>query len=140
LNIAEAIEMASNLGLDLVEVSPNAEPPVCKIIDYGKYRYQQKKKERENKKATAKVVVREIRMKVRIDKHDLELKAKNARKFLEAGSKVRVTVMFRAREITHPEVGHELLEKFLVLVKKQCSIEKPISMEGRTLVTTIVPL
>ena len=132
--------MASNLGLDLVEVSPNAEPPVCKIIDYGKYRYQQKKKERENKKATAKVVVREIRMKVRIDKHDLELKAKNARKFLEAGSKVRVTVMFRAREITHPEVGHELLEKFLVLVKKQCSIEKPISMEGRTLVTTIVPL
>ena len=105
LNISEAIEMATNQGLDLVEVSPNAKPPVCKIIDYGKYRYQQNKKARENKKATAKVVVQEIRMKVRIGSHDLEIKAKNARKFLQAGSKVRVSVMFRAREITHPEVG-----------------------------------
>ncbi len=140
LNISAAIEMASNQGLDLVEVSPNAKPPVCKIIDYGKYRYQQNKKARENKKATAKVVVREIRMKVRIGTHDLELKAKNAKKFLLAGSKVRVSVMFRAREITHPEVGHELLEKFLELVKDECSIEKPIAMEGRMLVTTIVPL
>ena len=140
LTINEAIELAANRGLDLIEISPKAKPPVCKIIDYGKFKYQQNKKAKENKKASTKIVVREIRMKVRIGQHDLELKAKNAMKFLAAGNKVRVSVMFRAREITHPEIGQALLEKFLEMVKDQCLIEKGIAMEGRTLVTTLAPL
>lgn len=140
LSINEAIELAEDRGLDLIEISPKAKPPVCKIIDYGKFKYQQNKKAKENKKASTKIVVREIRMKVRIGQHDLELKARNAMKFLAAGNKVRVSVMFRAREITHPEIGQELLEKFLEMVKDQCLIEKSIAMEGRTLVTTLAPL
>ena len=140
LTISEAIELAADRGLDLIEISPKAKPPVCKIIDYGKFKYQQNKKAKENKKASTKIVVREIRMKVRIGQHDLELKARNAMKFLAAGNKVRVSVMFRAREITHPEIGQELLEKFLEMVKDQCLIEKSIAMEGRTLVTTLAPL
>jgi translation initiation factor IF-3 len=140
LTINEAIELAADRGLDLIEISPKAKPPVCKIIDYGKFKYQQNKKAKENKKASTKIVVREIRMKVRIGQHDLELKARNAMKFLAAGNKVRVSVMFRAREITHPEIGQELLEKFLEMVKDRCLIEKGIAMEGKTLVTTLAPL
>ena len=140
LNISEAIEMATNQGLDLVEVSPNAKPPVCKIIDYGKYRYQQNKKARENKKATAKVVVQEIRMKVRIGSHDLEIKAKNARKFLQSGSKVRVSVMFRAREITHPEVGEELLAWFFEQLEDVAEQERKAGMEGRFMTMTLEPI
>ena len=134
------MQIAEDLGLDLVEISPKAKPPVCRIIDYGKFKYQQTKREQENKKASTKIIVREVRMKVRIGQHDLELKARNAIKFLTAGSRVRVTVMFRAREITHPEIGQDLLEKFLEMVKDKCVIEKGIAMEGKMLVTTLAPL
>ena len=140
LTLSSAIQIAEDLGLDLVEISPKAKPPVCRIIDYGKFKYQQTKRDQENKKASTKIIVREVRMKVRIGQHDLELKARNAIKFLTAGSRVRVTVMFRAREITHPEIGHDLLEKFLEMVKDKCVIEKGITMEGKMLVTTLAPL
>lgn len=137
--IFQALEMAREQELDLVEVAPNANPPVCRLLDYGKFKYEQAKKERESRKLQHASVLREIRMRPKIDVHDLEMKAKNAEKFLKSGDKVKVTVMFRGREMVHPEIGRALLERVQEQLKEVSVIEKPANMEGRFLSTILAP-
>ncbi|MGE0058784.1 MAG: translation initiation factor IF-3 [Dehalococcoidia bacterium] len=139
LPIFQALEMARENDLDLVEVAPNSQPPVCRLLDYGKFKYEQAKKERESRKQQHASVLREIRMRPKIDVHDLEMKAKNAEKFLKSGDKVKVTVMFRGREMVHPEIGRALLERVQNQLKDVSVIEKPANMEGRFLSTILAP-
>lgn len=133
--------MARDAGLDLVEVAPNANPPVCRILDYGKFKYEQAKKERDAHKHQRQVVVREVRFKSKIGQHDLDLKARNIAKLLSAGDKVKVSVLFRGREITHPEIGRELLQRVAraLLADGVGTIEKQISMEGRFMTMIVAP-
>jgi translation initiation factor IF-3 len=131
--------MAREADLDLVEVAPTAVPPVCRLLDYGKFKYDQAKKEREARKGQHASVLREIRMRPKIDAHDLEMKARNAEKFLKGGDKVKVTVMFRGREMVHPEIGRELLEQLADKLRDIAVIEKPVNMEGRFLSTILAP-
>jgi len=133
--------MAREQGLDLVEVAPNANPPVCRILDYGKFKYEQAKKERDAHKHQRQVVVREVRFKSKIGQHDLDFKTKVIGKLLKAGDKVKVSVLFRGREITHPEIGRDLLQRVASrLAEEQAgSIEKPIGMEGRFMTMILVP-
>ena len=131
----EALEKARMRDLDLVEVSPNAHPPVCKIMDYGKYKYEQSKREKDSKKKQHVIQVKEIRLRPRIDKHDFEFKLKNAIKFLDEGNKVKVTLLFRGREMAHRDLGYEVMkegEEYLDDIGKP---EAPVRAEGRTLVS-----
>jgi translation initiation factor IF-3 len=139
MTLNEALRMADESGLDLVEIAPQAEPPVARIMDYGKFKYEQAKRDRESRRGSKQVELREVRMKVKIDQHDIEFKARTARKLLEAGDKVKVSVMFRAREITHPEVGRELLDKFYELVKDRGTADRPPTMEGRFMSMLLEP-
>jgi translation initiation factor IF-3 len=122
--------MARDADLDLVEVSPNAVPPVCRILDYGKYLYDQAKKERGANRHTH-PELHEVRFKVKIDPHDLDMKVKRTEKFLKAGGKVKLSVMFRGREIVHPEIGMRLLERARDNLQEIAVVEKPPTMEGR---------
>ena len=134
--------MARERGLDLVEVAPNSNPPVCRILDYGKFKYEQAKKERDAHKHQKQSQVRDVRFKAKIGQHDLDLKVRTAVKLLKAGDKVKVSVMFRGREITHPEIGRELLQRFTAALVEQgvATIEKPISMEGRFMTMIAAPV
>ena len=113
----EALNLALSKNLDLVKISPNSNPPVCKIMDFGKYKYELAKKEKESKKKQKVVSVKEIRLRPMIDKHDLETKANMAKKFLESGDKLKVTIRFRGRELGHKEMGNQVIEKFVELIK-----------------------
>lgn len=137
--LSQALELAREADLDLVEVAPMAVPPVCRLLDYGKFKYEQAKKERESRKVQHASVLREIRMRPKIDTHDLEMKARNAEKFLKGGDKVKVTVMFRGREMAHPEIGRAVLEQVAEKLKDISVIEKPPSMEGRFLSAILAP-
>jgi translation initiation factor IF-3 len=139
LTLPQALEMAREADLDLVEVAPNSNPPVCRLLDYGKFKYEQAKKERDSKKGQHASVLREIRMRPKIDTHDLDMKARNAEKFLKGGDKVKVTVMFRGREMVHPEIGRALLEQLADKLKEVSVIERPANMEGRFLSTILAP-
>jgi translation initiation factor IF-3 len=131
--------MAREADLDLVEVAPNANPPVCRLLDFGKFKYEQAKKERESKKQQHASVLRDIRMRVKIDSHDLERKARDAEKFLKNGDKVKLTVMFRGREMVHPELGRELLVEITEKLKEVSVVEKSPNMEGRFLSAILAP-
>jgi len=131
--------MARDEGLDLVEVAPDAVPPVCRLLDYGKFKYEQAKKESEARKHQHNVTLREIRMEVKIAEHDMDFKARAAEKLLKGGDKVKVTVRFRGREITHPQLGRELLENMCERLKSIASVEKPASMEGRAMTMILTP-
>jgi translation initiation factor IF-3 len=131
--------MAREADLDLVEVAPNSVPPVCRLLDYGKFKYDQAKKERESRKGQHASVLREIRMRPKIDTHDLQMKARNAEKFLKGGDKVKVTVMFRGREMVHPEIGRAILDAVAEQLKEVSVIEKPPNMEGRFLSAILAP-
>jgi translation initiation factor IF-3 len=135
----DALARARELGLDLVEINPKASPPVCKILDYGKYKYDEKKKARETKRKQSTVEVKEIKMRPKTDDHDLEVKARAARKFLESGNKVKFTVRFRGREIAHPHKAVEVLEWIERQVDEICNVEVRPSMEGRTMTMIISP-
>jgi translation initiation factor IF-3 len=137
--LSEALEMAREADLDLVEVAPNSVPPVCRLLDYGKFKYDQAKKERESRKGQHASVLREIRMRPKIDTHDLQMKARNAEKFLKGGDKVKVTVMFRGREMVHPEIGRAILDAVAEQLKEVSVIEKPPNMEGRFLSAILAP-
>jgi translation initiation factor IF-3 len=133
--------MARERDLDLVEVAPNSNPPVCRILDYGKFKYEQSKKDREAHKHQKQSQVRDVRFKSKIGQHDLDLKIRVAKKLLNAGDKVKVSVLFRGREITHPEIGRELLQKFSAALAEDgiTTIEKPIGMEGRFMTMIVAP-
>ena len=135
----EALTHAEQAGLDLVEISPNANPPVCKIIDYGKFRYQLTKKERENKKAQHQAKLKEIKVKPNIDEHDLNTKIKRAREFIEKGNKVRVTCMFRGREMARPELGAKVTERFVDNLGDIAQVEAPPKLMGRNLSLVLAP-
>jgi translation initiation factor IF-3 len=140
LSLDEALTTAAERGFDLVEVSPNAEPPVCRIMDYGKFKYQASKKAAEAKKKTAKVELKEVKMRPKTEEHGYNFKLKNARKFLDAGNKVKVTIMFRGREVTHPDYGRRLLEKLAVDVQDIAQVEAPARMAGRFMSMVVAPI
>lgn len=135
----EAQRIADEAGFDLVEVAPAANPPVCRILDYGKFKYEQAKRERESRKASKQSSLREVRMRVKIDDHDIDFKSRTARKLLGQGDKVKVSVLFRAREITHPEVGRDLLDRFFQRIEDAAIIERAPAMEGRMLSMVLMP-
>jgi len=137
----QALQQARDAGLDLVEVAPNSNPPVCRILDYGKFKYEQNKKEREAHKHQKQSVVREVRFKSKIGQHDLDFKTKVIGKLLGAGDKVKVSVLFRGREIVHPEIGRGLLEKVQARINEQGlgHPEKHIGMEGRFMTMILAP-
>ncbi len=127
----QAWEVAKNRNLDLVEVAATAVPPVCRLLDYGKYKYEQTKKEREARKSQRIALLREVRLRPKIGDHDFESKARLARKLLGGGDKVKVTILFRGREITHPEIGWRLLQRMAESLKEAASVEGQPLMEGR---------
>ena len=129
----EALRLAEERELDLVKISPNAVPPVCKLMDYGKYRFEQTKREKEARKNQKTVEIKEVRMSLNIDTHDFETKVGQARRFLESGNKVKVSVRFRGREMAHSERGRGLLERFAAACAEVGNQEKPPKMEGRSL-------
>lgn len=135
----QALETARGVGLDLVAVAPTAVPPVCRLLDYGKYKYEQTKKEREAKKHQKASSVREIRFRPRIRGHDLEGKAQLALRLLAEGNKVKVSVVFRGREGTHPEIGWNHLKRLAELVRDKAAIERPPALEGENIVMFLAP-
>ena len=134
-----ALDMADDAGLDLVLIAAQAEPPVCRIMDYGKYCFEQQKREKEARKNQKVVAIKEIRMFSAIDTHDFETKVNQAKKFLEGGDKLKVSVRFRKRAIAHPQIGEELLERFKEACAAVGTVEKPAKMEGRSMVMFISP-
>ena len=135
----EALNLANERKLDLVNVSPNAKPPVCKILDYGKYRYELQKREKEAKKKQKTTQVKEIRLSTFIEAHDIEVKAKTASKFLKDGDKVKVSLRFRGREAAYQSRGLEVMNSFAEAVSEVASVEKAAKMEGRSLTMVLAP-
>jgi len=131
------MDKADEFGLDLVEISPDAKPPVCKIMDFGKFKYQKQMKERENKKKQHVVKIKEVRFRPRIGDHDLNMKVDHVREFLANGFKVKITLMFRGRELAHQEVGVELINKILEMLSDVCVVDKAPNFEGRSIVTIL---
>lgn len=139
LSVSEALYKAEQSGLDLVEISPNAEPPVCKIVDYGKYRYQQTKKEKESKKTQHQVKVKEVKIKPNTDDHDLLTKLKHAKEFLTKGNKVRITCVFRGREMQHPEIGMQSVQRMIEDLSELSTPESEPKMLGKNLSVVLAP-
>lgn len=139
ISVREALQIAEERGLDLVEVAPNAAPPVCRLLDYGKFRYEQSKKEREARKNQKQSELKEVRLRPKTDDHDLEVKANQARRFLIAGDKVKFTVRFRGREMAHPDIGREMLEQIAETLHDIAIVEQKPLMEGRALSLLLAP-
>lgn len=137
--VYQAIASARERGLDLVEVAPQAVPPVCRILDYGKFKYEQEKKERQARKGQRSGELRELRIRPKINVHDLDAKSRLVKRLLDEGDKVRVSVVFRGREITHPELGWKLLQKFSQTMKDAALVEKMPGMEGNMLTVIFAP-
>jgi translation initiation factor IF-3 len=140
MNLAEALALADKEGLDLIEIASNAKPPVCKIIDYGKYRYHQTKKEKESRKTQHYVKVKEIKFKPNIDIHDFQTKVKRGREFIEKGCKVRVTCMFRGREMLHMDLGEKVIVKFCEALQDIAHPEVEMKKMGRTMTVVLAPV
>lgn len=140
VSFREALQRAEDVGLDLVEIAPNAEPPVCKITDFGKLRYDQTKREKESKKAQHQIKVKEVKVKPNIDTHDLEIKIKQAKKFLAEGNKVKLTLMYRGREVVHAEIGEKVVEDFCKSLEEDGAIESPAKRFGKTITLVIAPV
>ena len=139
ITIDEARAKAEELHLDLVEISPNVRPPVCKIIDYGRYKYDEKKKKNESKKNQTRVELKQIKLSPKTDVHDLEFKTKNARKFLEEGNKVQLEVRFKGRENAHPETGRAVLDKIMRELTDVAKLERAARYENRVMTMMIGP-
>ena len=135
----EALRLAREAGVDLVEISPAAVPPVCKILDYGKYKYEIKKKAQEAKKKQVVVKVKEVKMRPTTDEHDYQFKLRHIRRFLEEGDKAKVTVVFKGREMANTDRGRALMQRLLAELKDEAKVEHPPSMEGRMLIMVIAP-
>lgn len=135
-----ALRTAYDKGLDLILISPNAQPPVCRITDYGRYRYEQEKREKEAKKKQNIIEVKEVQLSCRIDTHDFETKVKHALRFLGEGNKVKVVLRFRGREMSHQEIGKEILERFREAVKESGTVDKTPNLEGRLMTMIVNPI
>jgi len=137
--VEEALATAEQEGLDLVEVAPTARPPVCRIMDYGKFKYEEARKARSARKKQHQIQVKEVKMRPGIESHDLEFKVRHARRFLEEGNKVKVTMMFRGRQAAHPEIGREVLTKVAEIVDDVGKMESAPQMEARTMTMILAP-
>jgi translation initiation factor IF-3 len=133
MQVRDAIKKAEDQGLDLVEVAPTANPPVCRIMDFGKYKYEMAKKAAESRKHQTVIVVKEIKLRPRTDDHDVEFKTNNIKRFLEDGNKVKVTVMFRGREMAHTTYGRAVLDRIVKELEADAIVEQPPRMEGRNM-------
>ena len=136
----EALQMATDAGVDLVEVAPNAKPPVCRLMDYGKYQYQQQKRRQESKKKQVQIQLKEVKLRPKTDEHDLLTKVSHARRFLAKGDRCKITVFFRGREIVHKSYGEELLQRFQNELANEAKIEQAPKMEGRTMFMILSPV
>lgn len=132
--LREAFRLATEAQLDLVEVAPLAKPPVCRIMDYGKYKYEQQKREKEAKKKQKIVTIKEVKVRPNIEDHDFQVKLKNAQRFLQEGDKVKATVMFRGRELSHPELGRQVLVRMAGELKDIANIEREAKLEGKNMI------
>ena len=139
MSIHQAMELADQAQLDLVKIAPQARPPVCKIMDYGKYRFEQSKKEREFRKNQKVITIKEVRLSATIEDHDIDVKLKNAIKFLKEGNKVKATIRFRGRQITHSEIGREIMLSFAEKIKDYGTVDKAPQIEGRNMSMMISP-
>jgi translation initiation factor IF-3 len=137
--IDEALWLANQLGMDLVEVAPGSDPPVCRLMDYGKYKYEQSVKAREGRKKSSRTVIKEVKFKTKIDRHDFDTKVRRAAGFLEEGHKVKAVVMFFGREITHPERGRDLLDRMVADLEGFAIIESPARLDGRNMTMVLLP-
>lgn len=135
----EAQQLAYEKHLDLVEIAPTAKPPVCRIMDYGKYRYEQQKREKESRKKQKTFDIKEVKLRPGIEEHDFNVKFKNAVRFLEDGDKVKVTIMFRGRELSHPELGEGLLNKMAAQLKEMAVVERQPKLEGKNMIMIVAP-
>ncbi len=139
MTLAAARELAKKANLDIVEVAPTSVPPVCRLLDYGKFKYEQQKKEQQSKKAQKITLLREIRLRPKIGVHDFEFKARTAKKLLQDGAKVKITLMFRGREITHPDLGWKVLQKMAETLNDVGTLERQPMMEGRRMDIILAP-
>jgi len=139
ITIGHALELAESRGLDLVEVSPNADPPVCRIMDYGKFQYEQARKDRKARKQQKTIEVKEIRLSPKTDDHHLSFKVRDARKWILDGMKVRVRIRFRGREITHSNIGYDRLQKIAAELNDVAMVEQTPNMEGNTMLMILAP-
>lgn len=137
--LKDALKLAEERDLDLVKIAPKAVPPVCKIIDYGKFRFEQSKREKEAKKNQKTVEIKEIRLSLNIDIHDIETKKKNAVKFLKEGNKVKVSIRFKGREMGHPELGLDVMRRFAAEMGEVANVERAAKLEGRTMLMFLAP-
>ncbi|MDI7258411.1 MAG: translation initiation factor IF-3 [Thermodesulfobacteriota bacterium] len=138
--LVEALRTAVSFDLDLVEVSPKSEPPVCRIMDYGKFKYQQSKKAHDAKKKQAVVHIKEVKMRPKTEAHDLQFKLRHIERFLKEGNKTKIAIIFRGREIAHPELGRQLMERITEQAKEWGKVEQPAKFEGRNYVMILSPL
>lgn len=139
MQIRDALRIAVEKSLDLVEIAPTAKPPVCKLMDYGKYKYEMAKKDKETRKKHKTMEIKEVKLRPNIESHDFETKARNAQRFLSDGDKVKVTIMFRGREITHPDLGKTLCLRLAEFVKVEAIIEREPKLEGRNMIMILAP-
>ena len=139
MTLAEALAVAAKAGVDLVEVAPNSSPPVCRIMDYGKYRYQQNKKLQDAKKSQTTIQVKEIRIRPKTEEHDLEVKIKHIKKFLSQNDKVKITMMFRGREIAYTDIGRKIMEDVKAALEGVCVIDQHPRLEGRNMIMIVAP-
>jgi len=138
--VREALQIAEERGVDLVEVAPNANPPVCRLMDYGKFLYERTKKDREARRTQKLTEIKEVRLRPKIGEHDVDVKVRQMREFLDEGSKVKVRVRFRGREITHPEVARELLDRVSMSLSESAVVEQMPQMEGNTMLMILAPV
>lgn len=139
MSAEDALTAAENRNLDLVKIAPNAVPPVCKIMDYGKYKFEQAKREKDARKNQKTIETKEIRLGLSIDVHDFETKGSHAIRFLKGGNKVKVSIRFRGRELGHPEIGYETMNRFSTYCEEYGVVEKPAKMEGRNMLMFLAP-
>lgn len=135
----DALKLAEDQHLDLVEVAPKARPPVCRIMDFGKYRYEQQKRDKEARKKQKVITIKEVKLRPNIEQHDFDVKLKNAQRFIEEGNKVKVTVMFRGRELSHPELGTTILNKMSEAMSENVNVERTAKLEGKNMTMILSP-
>ena len=135
----KALELAEQRQLDLVKIAPHANPPVCKVMDYGKHRFEMAKKEKEARKNQRVINIKEVRLSANIEEHDMGVKAKNADRFLKAGDKVKVSIRFRGREMAHTEIGYEVMNKFIAMLSQDHIVERKPKLEGRNMIMVLSP-
>lgn len=139
MSIENALAEANKRQLDLVEIAPTAKPPVCRIMDYGKYRYEQQKRDKDTRKKQKVVNVKEVKLRPKIEEHDFNVKLKNTLKFLQDGDKVKITIMFRGRELVHVDLGKKVLDKMAAEIKEAAIIEREAKLEGRNMIMIVAP-